>query len=177
MFVTKLASYLGMFFWRLFTSIFFVFTICKTSISGEIISVKRGMVLPVLEVKYMDKYGIENVRGGSFSKVNLTKIQLACLELINIASNDRCFKCNQPGHFSSRCHYHRHKEFLEASSEFESADEINIESEDTEEYSGEDSEEECIYSYKKGNCYRCGREGHFASKCFAIKHIKGYYLK
>ena len=57
MFVTKLASYLGMFFWGLFTSIFFVFTICKTSISGEIISVKRGMVLPVLEVKYMDKYG------------------------------------------------------------------------------------------------------------------------
>ena len=127
--------------------------------------------------KYMDKYGIENVRGGSFSKVNLTKIQLACLEHINKASSDRCFKCNQPGHFSSRCHHHRHKEFLEASSEFESADEINIESEYTEEYSEEDSEEEYIYSYKKGSCYRCGRQGHFASNCFAIKHIKGYYLK
>ena len=26
-------------------------------------------------------------------------------------------------------------------------------------------------------CYRCGREGHYASTCYAKKHIKGYYLK
>ena len=27
------------------------------------------------------------------------------------------------------------------------------------------------------NCYRCGRQGHYASTCYAKKHIKGYYLK
>ena len=26
-------------------------------------------------------------------------------------------------------------------------------------------------------CFRCGREAHFASSCYAVKHIKGYYLK
>ena len=26
-------------------------------------------------------------------------------------------------------------------------------------------------------CFRCGREGHFASSCYASRHIKGYYLK
>ena len=26
-------------------------------------------------------------------------------------------------------------------------------------------------------CYRCGREGHYATSCYASKHIKGYYLK
>ena len=26
-------------------------------------------------------------------------------------------------------------------------------------------------------CFRCGREGHYASSCYAKKHIKGYYLK
>tara|TARA_B100000989_G_C19414988_1_gene416048 strand:+ start:143 stop:892 length:750 start_codon:yes stop_codon:yes gene_type:complete len=90
-------------------------------------------------LKYMDKYGIDNVRGGSYSKVNLTKIQLACLDHISKASNDKCFKCNQPGHFASKCHHNRHKEFLNASSNFESADEIEVE---TGEDSDEDSEEE-----------------------------------
>ena len=42
-------------------------------------------------------------------------------------------------HFASRCHHNRHKEFLNASSDFESADEIEVE---TGEDSDEDSEEE-----------------------------------
>ena len=25
-------------------------------------------------------------------------------------------------------------------------------------------------------CYRCGRTGHYSSKCYANKHVKGYYL-
>ena len=28
----------------------------------------------------------------------------------------------------------------------------------------------------KGKCYRCGRSGHFSSKCYASKHIKGYII-
>jgi hypothetical protein len=27
------------------------------------------------------------------------------------------------------------------------------------------------------SCFRCGREGHYASSCYASKHVKGYYLK
>jgi hypothetical protein len=27
------------------------------------------------------------------------------------------------------------------------------------------------------HCFRCGREGHYASSCYASKHINGYYLK
>ena len=26
-------------------------------------------------------------------------------------------------------------------------------------------------------CFRCGREGHYVSSCYASKHINGYYLK
>ena len=34
----------------------------------------------------------------------------------------------------------------------------------------DDSDEEII-------CYRCGYEGHTANRCYAKKHIDGYYLK
>ena len=27
------------------------------------------------------------------------------------------------------------------------------------------------------SCFRCGREGHYASSCYASKHVNGYYLK
>ena len=31
-------------------------------------------------------------------------------------------------------------------------------------------------STRKGDCHKCGRKGHYASKCYAKKHINGYYL-
>jgi len=27
-----------------------------------------------------------------------------------------------------------------------------------------------------GDCHKCGRKGHYASRCYANKHINGYYL-
>ena len=53
--------------------------------------------------KYMDKYGIENVRGGSYTKINLDDYQLKALKLELKSANNLCFKCGVYGHFASEC--------------------------------------------------------------------------
>ena len=42
-------------------------------------------------------------------------------------------------------------------------------------YSNDDDDDD--YDNDDDCCFRCGREGHYASSCYASKHIKGYYLK
>ena len=43
--------------------------------------------------------------------------------------------------------------------------------------SEEDDYEEYEDSYEKSvQCFRCGRQGHYANKCYAKTHTKGYYL-
>ena len=53
--------------------------------------------------KYMEKYGIENVRGGSYTKINLDNYQLKALDLEFKTANDLCFKCGKTGHFIFQC--------------------------------------------------------------------------
>lgn len=54
-------------------------------------------------IKMMAKYGIANVRGGTWTKVFLPKNQYSMLCKMITSQTDKCFKCKQDGHFVNDC--------------------------------------------------------------------------
>ena len=157
---------------------------------------------------YMDRHGIENVRGGSYCEMNLTSNSINAISREVNHANDRCLYCNKYGHFISQCpkkntvsdskYYSKNLNYLNMSCDYESesddyeSDDDLIDSdgevweESPHEYCGSrdgtiyDSERGYIRPKKKtnsGNCIKCGRQGHYASNCYARRHIKGYFIK
>ena len=53
--------------------------------------------------EYMNTYGIENVRGGSFCKVKLSIEEIKVIKRIINTEEDSCFICNSNNHMSNEC--------------------------------------------------------------------------
>lgn len=54
-------------------------------------------------LEYMEKYGMENVRGGSYANSVLSIEQKTYITRVFNGANDRCYKCNSEGHFVKQC--------------------------------------------------------------------------
>jgi len=51
----------------------------------------------------METKGIDNVRGGSFSQINLSDEQTTLIEQMIKGSTDKCYSCGASGHFVKEC--------------------------------------------------------------------------
>lgn len=76
-----------------------------------------------LTKKYMMKYGIEHVRGGSYTKIDLEEWQVKSLEHEFKSVNDKCFKSGKNGHFAKDCGKGLFLEYLSAFETEEKMDE------------------------------------------------------
>lgn len=118
---------------------------------------------------YMKKYGIDNVRGGAYCQKELTKYQEDTIRNEIRASNDSCYKCGRTGHFANRC-----PNGVQGDKEVLICGDCNKQFASNKQF---DSHYCCPNkSSHSGECYRCGREGHWESSCYARKDVYGNEL-
>jgi len=101
--------------------------------------------------EYMYKYGIDNVRGGTYDTFELDVVTRNYIQKELWRANDCCTQCGINGHFVKDCKYKKDINGLDI------------------------YEEEVVYKnvYKKNICNRCGRIGHSVNDCYARTDIGG----
>jgi GAG-polyprotein viral zinc-finger len=105
-------------------------------------------------LQHMSTYGIENVRGGSYAKPNLSEAEIQGIEERLRHMRHECLHCGGNDHFVKDC--------------------PNIGASRKRSHSGNDN---FCKRGKTGPCYRCCRTGHFQDDCYAKTNVDGYALE
>jgi len=176
----------------------------------------------------MEKYGIDNVRGGPWCKIKIDSEEKEFIKKLFKSKNDECYKCGSTDHFAKDCHMNKKSEPVKKLNTCQRCGRFGhsedkcyakTDSKGTKIYDEElfwecefcgkefDTEKGCRFhenihcTKRRGKkhfdsckalydevydssgdeeediiCFKCGRPGHYATKCYAKKHKKGYYL-
>jgi predicted GIY-YIG superfamily endonuclease len=134
----------------------------------------------------MKTYGIDNVRGGAYVQVVMPDHVEKTLKMEIRDASGKCFNCGLGGHFVTECPI--------------TVRDIPIQcTHCNRNYSSEKDVRNCQCKFAKlarlagrtklqskavaqpapqgVTCYRCGREGHYSTACYARTHVRGYDLE
>lgn len=115
--------------------------------------------------QYMSKYGIENVRGGSYCEFVLPMEKVNVLRNELRSANDRCFTCGKQGHFKSEC-WNRNRRPCARCSRW---------NHHTRDCFASRHCDGCVLP--DDWCSRCGRSGHWKVTCTHSEDANGYPLR
>ena len=101
--------------------------------------------------QYMETYGIDNVRGGSYCQARLQPAQLKYIQQELQTAQDRCYLCGQQGHLAGRC--------------------------PQKQVTAPTRVTKCVTTRATNECFRCRRKGHWAPQCYAKRDVFGNDLE
>ena len=118
-------------------------------------------------IKYMAKYGINNVRGGSFTKINLTNEELEIICKMIKGAENQCYLCGKNTHFIKEC---PDKNNFDLSFLIKIINDISKIVKPLP-CNGPKYKKITVQKSDKDCCYKCGRQGHWAQDCYAKTNI------
>ena len=135
--------------------------------------------------KLMLLHGIDNVRGGSYSQIELSQEQKNLLQTELRSAQNQCINCGDNNHYVKDCPVKINKNKKYNKKQNNSCFRCGRQNHyinncyATTHIDGYELDDDSDDSYDDSDdniCYRCGRQNHYANNCYATTHIDGYKL-
>lgn len=123
--------------------------------------------------EYMQIYGIDNVRGGTYTQIELDSSARAFLEREIRGASDACLRCGRDSHFAQDC-YARTDINGNQLSPNSNAKKRSTPSNDV--TTTTTTKRPYTKQPQVNSCTRCGRQSHTASQCYAKTILSSTYV-